>query len=100
MNRLGGLHDFDRDQIPGTPLMDAVFLCESNPGSCAAERTIIDMLVRAGADPNIASADSFTPLHMAAVWGYWHIVPVLLAAGAEVNAIWPSRDTDERGGPP
>ena len=79
--------------------MDAVFLCESNPGSCAAERTIIDMLVRAGADPNIASADSFTPLHMAAVWGYWHIVPVLLAAGAEVNAIWPSRDTDERGDP-
>ena len=99
VNRLGGLHDFDRDQIPGTPLMDAVFLCESNPGSCAAERTIIDMLVRAGADPKIASADSFTPLHMAAVWGYWHIVPVLLAAGAEVNAIWPSRDTDERGDP-
>ena len=99
VNRLGGLHDFDRDQIPGTPLMDAVFLCEPNPGSCAAERTIIDMLVRAGADPNIASADSFTPLHMAAVWGYWHIVPVLLAAGAEVNAIWPSRDTDERGDP-
>ena len=64
MNRLGGLHDFDRDQIPGTPLMDAVFLCEPNPGSCAAERTIIDMLIRAGADPNIASADSFTPLHM------------------------------------
>jgi ankyrin repeat protein len=99
VNRLGGLHDFDRDQIPGTPLMDAVFLCESNPGSCAAERTIIDMLIRAGADPKIASADSFTPLHMAAVWGYWHIVPVLLAAGAEVNAIWPSRDTDERGDP-
>ena len=99
VNRLGGLHDFDRDQIPGTPLMDAVFLCEPNPGSCAAERTIIDMLIRAGADPKIASADSFTPLHMAAVWGYWHIVPVLLAAGAEVNAIWPSRDTDERGDP-
>ena len=39
VNRLGGLHDFDRDQIPGTPLMDAVFLCEPNPGSCAAERT-------------------------------------------------------------
>ena len=99
VNRLGGLHDFDRDQIPGTPLMDAVFLCGPNPDSCHAERTIIDMLIRAGADPNIASADSFTPLHMAAVWGYWHIVPVLLAAGAEVNAIWPSRDTDERGDP-
>ena len=101
VNRLGGLHDFDRDQIPGTPLMDAVFLCEPNPGSCAAERTIIDMLVRAGGGrgpENCLRRQLYTSAY-AAVWGYWHIVPVLLAAGAEVNAIWPSRDTDERGDP-
>ena len=87
VNRLGGLHDFDRDEHPCTPLVDAVYLLETDPDSCRVELAIVDMLVRAGADPNIASADSFTPLHMAAVWGYWHIVPVLLAAGAEVNAI-------------
>ena len=99
VNRLGGRHDFDRDEHPSTPLLHAVYLLETDPDLCRVERAIIQMLIRAGADPNIASADSFTPLHMAAVWGYWHIVPVLLAAGAEVNAIWPSRDTDERGDP-
>ena len=99
VNRIGGHEDLDFDEHPCTPLCDAVFLLTTDPDSCRVERTIIDRLLRAGADPNIASADSFTPLHMAAVWGYWHIVPVLLAAGAEVNAIWPSRDTDERGDP-
>ena len=99
VNRLGGNEDLDFDEHPCTPLCDAVFLLTTDPDSCRVERTIIEMLVRAGADPNIASTDGFTPLHMAAVWGYWHIIPVLLAAGAEVNPIWPSRDVDVRGEP-
>ena len=99
VNRPGGHMDLDLDEDPYTPLMDAVFLCGPNPDSCHAERTIIEMLIRAGADLNIASEGGFTPLHMAAVWGSWHIIPVLLAAGAEVDALWPNRNRDERGEP-
>ena len=82
-NRIGGHEDLDFDEHPCTPLVDAVALLTTDPDSCRAERTIIDRLLRAGADPRITAADRFTPLHMAAVWGYWHIIPVLLAAGAD-----------------
>ena len=99
MNRLGGPNDeeFGVSSMRCTQLLDAVFMCDPHPDVCRAERTIVDLLVRAGADPRIPAADGLTPLHMAAIWGNWHIVPTLLAAGADVNAIWPSRDTDGRG---
>ena len=46
------------------------------------------MLLRAGADVRLGAEDGFTPIHMAAVWGLAYIIPTLLAAGAEVDAIW------------
>ncbi len=99
VNRLGGPNDeeFGVSSMRCPPLLDAVFMCDPHPDVCRAERTIVDLLVRAGADPRIPAADGLTPLHMAAIWGNWHIVTTLLAAGADVNAIWPSSDTDGRG---
>ena len=84
VNRIGG--PASENGPPCTPLVDAVFLCEPDPGSCTAELAIVDLLVRAGADPNIACTDGLTPLHMAVNWGIWHIIPTLLAAGAKVDA--------------
>ena len=59
-NRIGGHEDLDFDEHPCTPLVDAVALLTTDPDSCRAERTIIDRLLRAGADPRITAADRFT----------------------------------------
>ena len=49
VNKLGGNDDLDFDEHPCTPLVDAVFLLTPDPDSCRVERTIIEMLLRAGA---------------------------------------------------
>ena len=90
MNRIGGLGDDDDE--PCTPLIDALFPYHYVTNShqktlrdqCPA---VVSMLLRAGADVRMATADGQTPLHMAAIWGLWYIIPMLLAAGAEVDAI-------------
>ena len=46
------------------------------------------MLLRAGADVRIGTPNGMTPLHIAAMWGLGYIIPTLLAAGAEINAIF------------
>ena len=91
VNRMGGGRD-DDDEEPCTPLIDALFPYhyvsnshnESLRKQCPA---VVSMLLRAGADVRMATADGMTPLHMAAIWGMWYIIPMLLAAGAEVDAI-------------
>ena len=40
----------------------------------------------AGTDVNAKRGDGFTPLHLAATWGYKEIIELLIAAGADVNA--------------
>ena len=46
---------------------------------------IIDILARAGADPDIASIFGETPVHMAALWGYTDAVKALAETGANID---------------
>jgi ankyrin repeat protein len=46
---------------------------------------MVQLLVDAGADVNLATADARSPLGVAAWYGYVGVVRVLLEAGAEVD---------------
>ena len=88
VNRIGGpLPDpeEEEDDEPCTPLLAAVFTFRDRPTECEAVTT---MLLRAGADVRIGTPNGMTPLHIAAMWGLGYIIPTLLAAGAEINAIY------------
>lgn len=96
VNRMGGPGD-DSDEEDGdepcTPLLEALFSFRGRPTECEAVTT---MLLRAGADVRLGTPDGMTPLHLAAMWGLGYIIPTLLAAGAEVDAIYniiPMRET-------
>ena len=45
-----------------------------------------DLMLRAGADPEAADSEGYTPLHEAALYGHIEVVRVLLSHGASVNA--------------
>ena len=49
------------------------------------EGTIVRLLLSHGADPNIATSESWTPLHWAAYLGKRESVKLLITAGAQVN---------------
>src|SRR6185503_11045862 len=63
--------------LPPGPLLDAV-----KKGDVAAVRS----LLREGADPNSASGDGLTPLHVAAQEGNTQIARMLINAKASVGA--------------
>ena len=88
VNRLVGTR-FDEDEDEGedvsTPLLDALFSFRDQPAKCQAVTTL---LLRAGADVGRSTPRGMTPLHIAAMWGLTYIIPTLLAAGAEVNAVF------------
>jgi ankyrin repeat protein len=48
---------------------------------------IVQLLINAGADVSLQSPTMLGPLHIASGWGYVNIIRILLAHGAEVNAI-------------
>ena len=48
------------------------------------------MLLKAGAKPNAADLNGYTPLHMAAKSGQEDVVEMLLHSGADVNAATPN----------
>ena len=56
--------------------------------SAAAKRnaTMVEKLLRAGADPNLVQSDGVTPLHAAAIHGDTAIVGMLILFGAEPAA--------------
>ena len=78
--------------LRSTPLLDAVFRCEGS--TC---RELVSLLIRAGADVTITNGPTgtvtgpgtgLTPLHTAAIFGRHDVIPLLIAAGADVNAIY------------
>ena len=66
-------------------MSDAVFRLRSQP---AVSRAVVAMLIRHGADVNLGSRPGLTPLHIASIFGCCEVIPVLLAAGADLNAIY------------
>ena len=74
-------------------MSDAVFIMQSQP---AASRAVVSLLIRHGADVNLGSEElGLTPLHIASIFGCCEVIPVLLAAGADVNAIYQRPSDDE-----
>jgi ankyrin repeat protein len=60
--------------------------CSALYRACTANRPdMVQLLVDAGADVNLATADARSPLGVAAWYGYVGVVRVLLEAGAEVD---------------
>jgi ankyrin repeat protein len=48
---------------------------------------VIDVLLSAGADPNLIGSNIFPPLHLAAMCGNVEIVDKLINAGASMHAV-------------
>ena len=94
VNKIGGHIDEDDGEDPCTPLLDALFEFRKDRTDCAA---ITTMLLRAGADARRGTEDGLSPLHIAAMWGLAFIIPTLLAAGAEVGALWHKPQIDDWG---
>ena len=92
VNKVGGHNEEYDGEDPCTPLLDALFEFRKNRTECEA---ITTMLLRAGADVHRGTEDGLSPLHIAAMWGLAFIIPTLLAAGAEVGAIWREPQIDE-----
>lgn len=67
------------DPDAGTVLTNALMCDDPSP--------FVSVLLNAGADPNLARADGWTPLMLAARGGDAAIVRALLAAGAQVRAV-------------
>ena len=67
------------------PLIAALSCGRSHPGSTARPDVleIIELLLRAGADPNQRGLNDYTPLHMAVAEGSRGAVALLLAHGAD-----------------
>ena len=95
VNRLGGHGEHEDDgEDPCPPLLDALFVFQKHRTECEA---ITTMLLRAGADVRRGTDDGLSPLHVAAMWGLAFIIPTLLAAGAEVGALWHKPQIDDWG---
>lgn len=62
-----------------TALLEAIILGNGEP----KYQHIVELLLKAGADPNLADKDGITPLHHARSRGYPEIEKRLLAAGAK-----------------
>ena len=97
VNKVGGHNEEYDGEDPCTPLLDALFEFRKNRTECEA---ITTMLLRAGADVHRGTENGLSPLHIAAMWGLAFIIPTLLAAGAEVGAIWREPRIDEWTGLP
>jgi ankyrin repeat protein len=73
----------DHDGFP--PLIAALSCSRSHPGATARPdvQEILELLLRAGADPNQRGLNDYTPLHMAVAEGNAGAVRLLLTHGAD-----------------
>ena len=69
----------------GTPLLNAAYFGHTEA---------VDILLKAGADPNISSASGETPLLAAALGGYVEIGKLLIEKGANINSQTSKGTTD------
>jgi|GEM_PF-2138401 len=51
----------------------------------SGDRAMVDALLVAGADPNLAEEDRWPPIHLAIEVGHKEIIRRLIAAGADIN---------------
>ena len=88
LDRGADIHARWGEYSQNTPLHEA---CGPRPGSCDDKtispewREMVEVLLSRGADPNAASQDGQTPLHVALRWDLYDLVPLLLKHGADVN---------------
>ena len=68
------------------PGRTALHIATLAPNASDARRAV-DLLLRRGADPNVADAKGVTPLHLAARRADTTLVDLLLRAGAETSAV-------------
>ncbi|MFH5775462.1 ankyrin repeat domain-containing protein [Paracoccus sp. NGMCC 1.201697] len=66
------------NNLAWTALLEAIILGDGGP----RHRQIVDLLVKAGADVNLADGNGVTPLGHARAAGYDKIQRILVAAGA------------------
>ena len=71
-----GVKPDEKDQLGATPLIKAAML---------KRKSVVALLLEAGADANLANAQGLTPLHWAAFKGFADIVGLLLDKGATPN---------------
>jgi cell wall assembly regulator SMI1 len=71
-------HSQRGDIEPGTPLTLAMELDDPTP--------FVSLLLAAGANPDLARPDGWTPLMLAASFGHTEVLHLLLQAGADVRA--------------
>ena len=72
----GGINIDKRDSMGNTPLFYA---------SSKGVKDIVQLLLNAGADANLANNISETPLHVAARYGSKEVIKLLTEAGADIS---------------
>ncbi len=68
-----------------------LYVCDAPPADIAEKRRkermqILNLLLESGAKPDVKTADGYTPLHTALLWGNAEVAELLVKKGAKVNA--------------
>ncbi|AVP88185.1 hypothetical protein phytr_12610 [Candidatus Phycorickettsia trachydisci] len=72
--------------IPDRYLQNPLHLCSNGDYYESDKDKIVEMLLKAKADPNVKHDEGYTPLHMAASVGNNTVVKMLIQRGAQIDA--------------